>query len=1527
MATKNRKLMKEISDQFLHCKICLEPFKNPKTLSCLHTFCLECLQQHLDAENSRSRFAIYNRNITCPLCRKKTELPSGSVRRLQDNFLLSNLTEIIDRRRPSTIPPCEICPSGVRGNNASSKCLDCSKLLCKSCVDLHLSTKVTHSHTLIDIEGEKAIECKEHPEEVVRFYCDPCDTCICVVCTFQEHRDHEICSFTDGYSRYKNSMETLLDKCKKRLGDVTERVEMIDKCEQSLKETRENIRDLAISYIQQVRQTEKELLRKVESYFSDEVVNFVNNREWLQENAEGLQSACNLAEIVMSDKGVEMLLLKKEMEEKLTSLLDPGLPVVPVDFQPQFIRLVPGNVSFGTLKVNNNDSQEDLVNCTIGMSTAGTQTDQQENKPASNKKILNGTKEFSTQTRRKRTVQKEVNTDPTTFDHTKMENKSSNSFSKVDSCLQVVTDAGSPSSGICVNCSEELNDKPTPIEFGEAPKIQGIVLMNSLDKDGKEWRRMRRSMIRSRRVQTDISLSNEDVAERYGLTTHVAPVGRSFSCDDMIDDKIVRSIGLDPIIIEPEKELPRKRMRHKTTMTTCEMKPVVSTTDKSTVTGSLQQRTFHTQTVIEAKSTPTQTLKLHNSSKSTATDFSGQKDQSTSTPQKTLVESETSMPVILHSTSATSTESPQTTERAVCTEGCETQECGTDMDHPINCDQEIQVTPCHYDKNTNTGPADVRNQKSQTDTAEEATDNRKSWHGGTSFFSKLFKSKGSGSNTSLQDQTLSSTSSLQVCTVDSSTETNELILCDKETGTQNPVSVDQWTETFLPVMINTGISPPRPMYVDSSVETNHVTTMDQATYTEVVQQKHIGVDTVIIVHDNETLTDKIRYQDAQTSVDLICDTNETNTESKVLLDASVSTIDDWLRLSKPDSYDVSTATPTPDILTTGTNTSSMSLSEDFMIMNSERSTPPIIDKRDFGTMALSFGHSSSSVSDEMTQTFTVTLYDKSVSTSREYIPEYERKIDSCEMSTSTESLPYMGLLSELEGDELFLIPGSAFDKRPSIESLTLYEEDGIEMVDNGTSMEDLIQEDISTQTLQTAASLDLTLFSEDEKFKITREEVSDNLVDVGVNTLPKLTFEKETSTPIRHLFSKGTMTFYIAKTDKATSTFSSTRQIAESIFSQKSIHDKSNKETMTATQEVKDASTVTESKVSDGKMAECISRLRCVSDRLNSPTNKFAPDVPWQKPVIEDTSEAEKTHKTLPIEQQPIDNVNRKEKQVQRKAQPITSLKGKIASPEASSDDTKFRSLPRPGNSTVKMGSQIGAANRKTMPRLNSAPGRIATVPNQGAKKGTPTQQTGSQGKLSVNDSQDRPKTPVNRRKAKSPMPCINESRPQSTTSNASFTSTNHSSDALDMNSLRIPSPKTASGRQSPSTRPSSPKQKRDKTPDGRKNASNVGFMHKLFAKKKKQEEDKTPPSPKRQGKKFSMPPQPPPEPPKPQKPQKSKAFVYMRQRIFSIEHDNEQPPRRGSKGETVDGRRASSDSNSSTSISEERPPSTYDNL
>ena len=52
---------------------------------------------------------------------------------------------------------------------------------------------MTAGHSIFDVEIEKDIECKEHAEEVVRFYCEPCETCICVLCTFNEHKVSAAC--------------------------------------------------------------------------------------------------------------------------------------------------------------------------------------------------------------------------------------------------------------------------------------------------------------------------------------------------------------------------------------------------------------------------------------------------------------------------------------------------------------------------------------------------------------------------------------------------------------------------------------------------------------------------------------------------------------------------------------------------------------------------------------------------------------------------------------------------------------------------------------------------------------------------------------------------------------------------------------------------------------------------------------------------------------------------------------------------------------------------------------------------------------------------------------------------------------------------------------------------------------------------------------------------------------------------------------------------------------------------------------
>lgn len=141
-SSSGTKLAQEIHDEFLVCKICLESYKNPKSLACLHTFCEECIENHIASESTYKKYSDY-REFTCPLCRKRTQLPVGGVKKLADNFLVSSLSELVGRQRPSKFPFCDICKllSG-KHRDATSKCLDCAKLLCAACVQLHRQTKV-----------------------------------------------------------------------------------------------------------------------------------------------------------------------------------------------------------------------------------------------------------------------------------------------------------------------------------------------------------------------------------------------------------------------------------------------------------------------------------------------------------------------------------------------------------------------------------------------------------------------------------------------------------------------------------------------------------------------------------------------------------------------------------------------------------------------------------------------------------------------------------------------------------------------------------------------------------------------------------------------------------------------------------------------------------------------------------------------------------------------------------------------------------------------------------------------------------------------------------------------------------------------------------------------------------------------------------------------------------------------------------------------------------------------------------------
>jgi len=347
-AEKDTKLESEIKEEFLSCKICYEPFTSPKSLSCLHTFCEKCLEAHL--ATIRTYKYSDHKEFPCPMCRKRTTLPSGGVRALPDNFLIGSLSELVGRQRVTKLPFCEVCKLvNKKVQEAKSKCIECNKLMCKSCVDKHIKTKITASHNMFDIDIEKDISCKVHPEEMVKYFCENCETCVCVLCTFQEHADHELLSFQEGVTKYRGDMYRLLNKCKSMIHGYTKIAESLQKTEDIIKITEKEIKDTSHAFVAAIRAKEKQMIDELHNVYGQEVMEFIAKRADIDLTLNNLSSTTRLADVIMKGSPMEMLLLKKDVSDKLEDLASLCPPALPEQINKK-VMFIQGSVLLGSLE-------------------------------------------------------------------------------------------------------------------------------------------------------------------------------------------------------------------------------------------------------------------------------------------------------------------------------------------------------------------------------------------------------------------------------------------------------------------------------------------------------------------------------------------------------------------------------------------------------------------------------------------------------------------------------------------------------------------------------------------------------------------------------------------------------------------------------------------------------------------------------------------------------------------------------------------------------------------------------------------------------------------------------------------------------------------------------------------------------------------------------------------------------------------------------------------------------------------------
>lgn len=208
------------------CPLCLETVNSPKTLPCLHSFCLHCLDK-------LARFARrqLRTTIKCPVCLTLFQIPEeDTFSGFPTSFHLNRLVDILALKDGKT--EGQRCDSCEENNAVTCYCFVCQSFLCTACLEAHQRLKTTRGHRNVLIEKlqvqdvkaliQRPVMCTEkyHQNEALEYFCQDCKVCICMKCGFVNHNRHILVDIQQAAEERKIQITEVIDKAKAQVAAV-----------------------------------------------------------------------------------------------------------------------------------------------------------------------------------------------------------------------------------------------------------------------------------------------------------------------------------------------------------------------------------------------------------------------------------------------------------------------------------------------------------------------------------------------------------------------------------------------------------------------------------------------------------------------------------------------------------------------------------------------------------------------------------------------------------------------------------------------------------------------------------------------------------------------------------------------------------------------------------------------------------------------------------------------------------------------------------------------------------------------------------------------------------------------------------------------------------------------------------------------------------------------------------------------------------------------------------------------------------
>ncbi|EDO46643.1 predicted protein, partial [Nematostella vectensis] len=248
------------------CPICSRPFKSPKILPCLHTYCSDCVKEIV-----RSRLGKLT--LQCPKCPRSVDIP--------DPFTPDTLPFSLYHRRLLDLRLLE------NPQDSSASCGSCDSKSPLVCYCFHC--------------GE--FLCTDHEDQTLEFLCNDCNSCICQKCALTSHKGHFFTSMTEATEARRpellervKSLKLKFPVCERQVKRTSEAILLLEK---QVNLVRQEIRAKTELIIETLKSHEQRMMAKLDNIHKESYRKYIAQKKLFEGQVTQLNECIDFSQSVL----------------------------------------------------------------------------------------------------------------------------------------------------------------------------------------------------------------------------------------------------------------------------------------------------------------------------------------------------------------------------------------------------------------------------------------------------------------------------------------------------------------------------------------------------------------------------------------------------------------------------------------------------------------------------------------------------------------------------------------------------------------------------------------------------------------------------------------------------------------------------------------------------------------------------------------------------------------------------------------------------------------------------------------------------------------------------------------------------------------------------------------------------------------------------------------------------------------------------------------------------------------------------